>query len=781
MNGLRQSVESFIRLETADDDTTLVAGDGSLVTLVHIDGSNQIIGDAEYRRIIESATIKLGSRFDRQGQALQIYFSRNPDRTAKQLDELIRPARLTARVIGLDMEDLLDERQRHLAKYVSEEESYFVLWTRPSVLSKANAAEEKKRHAKIKWPAAHDAQYPHAALDAARARHKSFVAGVSTALNEMGIRANVMEVHEALKCIRASLYPSRDHSGFRALLPGDPIPPRAPRDAKDMSDMLWPSLPRQLTMGPARELSPTLVQIDNMIWGGIDMTLAPTEPTPFPQLFARIQEANIPFRISYLVESGGIQGSQFRKFVSSVLAFTSETNQQIRRSLEGLIEVARNQPVVKLRISLATWAPEGERALLESRVSNLIQAVESWGYCQVSQATGDPLEAVMSSALGIACASTAPAAVAPLEEVVKMLPWQRASSPFDTGSILFRSPDGKIWPYQTGTAVTTTWFDLIFAQPGAGKSVLMNALNLGTALTSGLSALPYIAIIDIGPSSSGLIAMLRDALPPERRYEASHYKLRMTPEYAVNPFDTQLGCRKPLPDERSFLIELLTLICTPPGQKSPYDGIAQLAGMVVDEMYRWREDKTANSEPRPYITRIDAEIDDALLEGRIRTDDETTWWDVVDRLYEVENIHLAIKAQRYAVPTLTDAATAARRPQIRALLDETQIGASSESVIHAFERMISSSIREFPILSSITRFDISGARVCAIDLAEVAPQGDDTADRQTAIMYHVLARHTMVRSWWLGEDALKNMPGALRAVSCQAAAGYSGDGEAHLL
>jgi intracellular multiplication protein IcmB len=363
----------------------------------------------------------------------------------------------------------------------------------------------------------------------------------------------------------------------------------------------------------------------------------------------------------------------------------------------------------------------------------------------------------MSSALGIACASTAPAAVAPLEEVAKMLPWQRASSPFDTGAILFRSPDGKIWPYQTGTSITTTWFDLIFAQPGAGKSVLMNALNLGTALTSGLTQLPYIAIIDIGPSSSGLIAMLRDALPPERRYEAAHYKLRMTPDYAVNPFDTQLGCRKPLPDERSFLIELITLICTPPGQKSPYDGITQLAGMVVDEMYRWREDKTANAEPRPYITRIDAEIDDALLEYRIRTDDETTWWDIVDRLFEAENIHLAMKAQRYAVPTLTDAATAARRPQIRALLDETQIGASSESVIHAFERMISSSIREFPILSSITRFDISGARVCAIDLAEVAPQGDDTADRQTAIMY-MLARHTMVRSWWLGEDALKNMP-----------------------
>jgi intracellular multiplication protein IcmB len=524
-----------------------------------------------------------------------------------------------------------------------------------------------------------------------------------------------------------------------------------------MSDVLWPPLGHQLAIGSAEILSSTVVQIDNLLWAALDITLAPMEPMPFTALFARMQEADMPFRISYLVESGGIQGAQFRKFVASVLAFSNEANQQIRRSLDALTDMARNKPVVRLRVSLATWAPVNDRVLLEQRVSTLMQAVESWGYCQVSQTSGDPLEAVMSSALGIACASTAPPAVAPLEEVIKILPWQRACSPFENGSILMRTPDGKVWPYETGTQLTTTWFDLIYAQPGAGKSVLLNALNLGTCLKSGLSNLPYVAIIDVGPSSSGLIAMLKDALPAERRYEVAHYKLRMTPEFAVNPFDTQLGCRHPLPDERSYLVELLALICTPPGQDAPYDGITQLAGMVVDEMYRWRADKSANAEPRPYISRIDSEIDNAIIDHKIPVNEETTWWDLVDALFAVEDYRLANQAQRYAVPTLTDAATAARRPQIRALLDETSIGSGAEGVIHAFERMIASSIRELPLLSAITRFDISGARVCALDLGEVAPQGDETADRQTAIMY-MLARHTLVRSWWLGEDALKNMP-----------------------
>jgi intracellular multiplication protein IcmB len=96
------------------------------------------------------------------------------------------------------------------------------------------------------------------------------------------------------------------------------------------------------------------------------------------------------------------------------------------------------------------------------------------------------------------------------------------------------------------------------------------------------------------------------------------------------------------------------------------------------------------------------------------------------------------------------------------LLEETQIGASAENIIHAFERMIAAAVREFPILASVTRFDIGGARVVAIDLQDVSPQGDANADRQTAIMY-MLARHVMVRSWWLGADMLRSVPEKYRA------------------
>jgi intracellular multiplication protein IcmB len=755
----KQPLESFIRLETADDEHTLVAEDGSLVTFLQVDGSRQIIGAQEYERIVEQGVIKLGSRFDRPGYALQVVFIRNPDRIGRELRNLMRYNKRAADAVGLDIKDLIDERASHLKNYMAWEECYFVIWTRSSVMStnERKKAVDKRREKNLKWVSSPNAQKPLAAIDELRTRHKSYISNMRSALNELGVQATLLEVHEALRCVRSAIFPSRSGDEWRPILPGDKIPPRAPKQANDFSEVLWPPLRHQLCTYDAEVLSPNIVQIGNKLWSAVDVILPPADPTPFPQLMARFVEADVPFRISFLIEGGGAQGMYFKSLMAAMLAVTNSQNRQIKFSLDHLMELAKDEPVVKFRISAATWAPENRRDLIEERSAVLIQALESWGYAQVSQVSGDPLDEVMSSVPGIACASTAPAAVAPLAEVLRLLPWQRPCSPFRIGPILFRSPDGRVWPYATGSSLTTTWFDLIFAQPGAGKSVLMNTLNVGTCLSQGISQLPYIAIIDIGPSSSGLISLIKEALPPDRAHEAMHYRLQMSPEYAINPFDTQLGCRKPLPDERSYLIELITLLATPPGQTQPYDGMPQLVGFVVDEMFRWRDDHAPNAEPRPYLPRVDLVVDRALEENNIYIPPEAYWWDVIDALYDKGMVREALLAQRHAVPTLADAVTAARRPQIRSLMEETSIGGSHESVIHAFERMISSAVRELPILSTITRFDIGDAKVCALDLMDVSPQGDDSADRQTAIMY-MLARHVMVRNWWINEEVVKYMP-----------------------
>lgn len=759
----RQSVSSFIQLETSDDEITLVSTDGSLVTYLKVEGSRQIIGEEEFKKIVEGATIKVGSRFDRQGHAMQVYFARDPNRIREELEELMRPSRVSANNIGIDLDDLFEERLRHLQRFCTHEESYFVLWTRPSVLTKTEfqrSSKDAKQKAKD-WINAPFAQYPNAALEPLRTRHRSFVTAITSAMDELGIRCNILEVHDAARAVRNNLFPDHGHNKWRPCLPGDPIPPRTPTSKVDLSDLLWPSLANQISAADARTLGKSLVRIGNTFWSGADMTLGPMDATAFPVLLNRLVEADIPFRIAFLLEGGGVYATSFRAFIATILGPTNSYNKQIKYSLEGLQAMARSEPVVRVRMSFATWCTYDQRNDIMDQLSVLLQAVESWGYCQVSEFSGDPLDCVMSSAMGIHCGGTAPTGIAPMTEMMKLMPWQRPSSPFSAGSMIFRTPDGKVWPYQTGTNLTTTWFDLIFAQPGAGKSVLLNSLNLSTCVGPGLSKLPYVAVIDIGPSSSGLISMIREALPLNRQQEAAYYRLQMAHRFAINPFDTQLGCRAPLPDERSYLVELLTLLCTPPGFEKPYDGMQQLCGLVVDEMYRWRDDRAANAEARPYLPRLDSEVDEALARFNVHLPADPYWWDVVDKMYELEQYHVAHIAQRHAVPTLNDSITASRRPQIHSLLEQTSVGFSFETVIAAFERMVTSAIREFPILSSVTQFDIANARVCSLDLMDVAPQGDESADRQTAIMY-MLARHALVRSWWLGKEALVHIPEKFR-------------------
>lgn len=760
---MRQSVSSFIRLETADNETTLVAADGSLVSYVKVEGSKQIIGDDEYNKIVDSANIKIGARFDRIGHAMQVYFSRDPGRIRQTLEEQVRPGRTTSMNIGMELDDVFAEKVNHLERFLAHEDQYYILWTRPSCLTKN---EVKRETEKIKengksWFPASNSQYPLGVLDPLRTRHRSFITAMMTSFDELGIECNLMEVHDALSAIRSNLFPDRSNPNWRACLPGDPIPPRAPQSTVDMSDILWPNLPAQIVAAEAKVLGKSVVRIGNMLWAGADMTLGPMDSTPFPVLMNRLVEADIPFRISFLIEGGGATAVAFRTFVATIMGPTNAANKPIKYSLESLIRLSRSEPVVKIRISFATWCKVEEKEKILDQLSVLLQSFESWGYCQVSEYSGDPLDCIMSSAMGIHCAGTAPSGIAPMKEILRLLPWQRPSSPFTEGAMLFRTPDGKIWPYQTGTNLTTTWFDLIFAQPGGGKSVLLNTLNFGTCLTPGLSKLPYVAVIDIGPSSSGLVSLIKEALPLNRQHEAAYFRLQMAHQYAINPFDTQLGCRYPLPEERSFLVELMTLLTTPPGYDKPYDGMQQLCGLVVDEMFRWRDDSASNAESRPYLPRLEMEIDAAIQKFNVHLPSDPFWWDIVDKMFEIGKPTLANIAQRHAVPTLNDAITASRKPQIRTLLEETSVGVSAENVVGAFERMITSAIREYPILSSVTQFEIADTRLTSLDLMDVAPQGDEAADRQTSIMY-MLARHALVRSWWMSNESLQYVPEKFR-------------------
>ncbi len=227
----------------------------------------------------------------------------------------------------------------------------------------------------------------------------------------------------------------------------------------------------------------------------------------------------------------------------------------------------------------------------------------------------------------------------------------------------------------------------------------------------------------------------------------------MTPDYSINPFDTQLGCRFPTPQERSFLVNFITLLATPVGADASYDGMPDMAGMVVDELYKSLADA---GNPYTYTSGIEPLVDGILEEIGFVRDQRTTWWEVTDALFIAGFMHEAMLAQRYAMPLVADAASICRSQAIEDLYGKI-VAPTGETLINAFGRMISSAVREYPMLSRVTSFDLGEAKVVSLDLDEVAKSGGDAADRQTAVMY-MLSRYILARHYYLTEDNVADMP-----------------------
>lgn len=761
---LKQTTESYCDLETADSPTDLVDHDGSLVSVLRIKGVKALVGSEEFNRMQLNLQTSLQTTMSRTGQAIQVYFNYNKDAVAQEITEILRPARETAVRLHLELTDLFDERSNYLAKFCAHEEVYLVLRTRPQSLTREQrrrANKEKRIQIKEKKiPPFSQSQNIIAAIPDLREAHDSFVRSTVNDLNAMGIVSELLEVHEAVYEMRMSVDPDFTDRSWRPILTGDKMTIKVPRKTSgEVSDILWPPLGRQIMARDALNLDMRTTQIGDRIYASVFIDLFPKEVQQFNALFLRTLPTHIPWRISFLVEGGGLPSLRLRSAISTVLSWTSAENRLFNDSVNLLkyLNLSTDDAIIRLRVAASTWAPTGDIRLLRSRTAQLAKSIEGWGSCNVSEVAGDAFAGVVSSMLGVSNFNVANPSVAPLSDVLYMLPLFRPSSPWNRGAILFRSPDGKPWPYQPGSTEQTTWIDLMFARPGSGKSVLSNAINLALCLSAGITRLPRISIIDIGPSSSGLISLLKEALPPNQRYLASYYRLRMTPDFAINPFDSQLGCRFPTPQERGFLVNFLTLLATPVGATRPYDGITDMAGMIVDELYKNLVD---DANPNLYTPGVEELIDGILEEIGFVRDTHTTWWEVTDALFVAGFTHEAMLAQRHAMPVLADAASICRTPAIEDLYGKVA-APTGEPLINAFSRMISSAVREYPIISQTTKFDIGDARIVSLDLDEVAKSGGDAANRQTSVMY-MLARYVLGRNFFLTEENVADMSEAYR-------------------
>lgn len=760
-------VHSYCRLETVDKGV-LVADDGSLISVLRLEGSLKHVGVQEFESIVSGLTEKLQSTLAKSGHLLQVVFEYDPEGSARRIDELVQPSTLTAQNLGLSLGPLLENWGSALKEYCALETCWLVLWTRPSVLSESlrKSALKERGLAMSNTPAPVGCQQISCAVTALHDAHSGFLTGVLDAFGQVDLMVYPLTAHEALRDIRLCIAPECTCQHWQARIPNDPLALTLPDPDSGKRDVfhntLYPDFKTQLWPREGQLLSHSSIRIGDRIFGPLIMTLMPQTPRPFQEFFRIVarRHERIPYRISFLIEDNGLH-MQLKPLLSSILAFSHSDNKRFNKALETLQKLdLEGTCCVKFRICLCTWVcintmPEQKaHALLQRRMAELSKTVQGWGTTDVSESIGDPLLGLSATIPALMPSSPAPITAAPLQEALGMLP-MRSASPWREGSLLLRTQDGKIIPFAPNSSEQAAWIDIGVAPMGGGKSVFLNAMNFAFVTQAGLARLPWLSIVDVGPSSSGLITLLKENLPEGKKHLAAYHRLRMTEDYSINPFDLPLGNRKPLPSHKAFLVNFLSLIATPMNASAPADGIPGMLGRAIELAYGDLNNLEISSNARRYQANMEPELHALILKENIPLDSSTTWWEIVDALFDRGRIHAAMQAQRFAVPLLADVIAQVRQNKG---IQTNYEGSTITDVCRA----LSDAISDYVILKEPTQFDLGESQIVSLDLDEVAPRGGSTADRQAAIMY-MLARHILGARFFLMPDDVKLMPERYRA------------------
>jgi intracellular multiplication protein IcmB len=770
---LRQPLESFCEIETSHGDA-LVSSQGDYLTFLRIDGMRKLATRADLERIAAAMRVDLQGTLEKSGHALLGWYISDPDLAAVEIERAnLQSCREVAREVGFDLADIFEERLALWSKLMRWETAYYVLWTRRGVLTKEERKQMKEEQTALaaECPLIGEGQKYWLRSEVMKARHDAFVSRVAASLKAHDVASTELDPHAALGVIREAVYRETVGSKWKALLPGDRVMPRCPEDEvrkPGAEYLLWPSLRSQIFHRDAVTHGGQRVEIGDYDYAGVDMMVGPEDTRPFLELSSWLGQDRIPWRAAILIEGGGKAAMMLKEVGASFLAMFPANN-DLRRGFAALRELRErdNHISVRLRASFATWAPVEETRRLRRRASTLSQRLEAWGNCKATSVSGDPLEAVLSSVPGLSVGSTGTPSLAPLGDAIAMLPWSRTASPWSQGSVLLRLPHGALWPYDpSGGSKRPLVLDIFVAPPGSGKSVLANTINLGLCLSPAVlgtqgAKLPLIGKADIGTSAEGFVRLVQEALGPARRHEAIFAAMQFAPGFEVNIFDLQVGCEYPLPLERAFLQNFLTLATLPPDSSTPFEGMSQMIGLVIDEAYRLATDVPGGS-PKRYRRNVEPAVDEAITRLALALDpDDPHWRDVVNGLCRHGEYRLAEIAQRHAVPLLQDLVSAARTDQVADLFDNLKISVTAEDICKLFERYLYDVIRKFPTLNHPTRLDFGPARIIVLDLAEVAPTGSAGANRQTEMMY-MLARHILARNFFLKPDYLPYVPVPVR-------------------
>lgn len=765
-------VSRLTDLETAvldkreDVEPTIFAlKDGSLMTMIKIRGHRMMVGVEEFESGSSGLFNGLNGLMKQAGHSIVFHYRYNPD-DKSIIHRCVNGMKASARSMDMNMDDVVEDWGDAVSRYVSNEEIWLSVVTRPSSM---NRQERKKAVAKMSKEDiaspfkgdSGDTQRVTHFVEELRTSHEAFVSSLMSTLSSprVSVIAEVEPVRSAMVMIRSIVSPATGR-GWKPVIPGDRLPILLKDTPKGFRPdyICYPSFPNQLFDNDRNMVDPRTVRWGNRYFRAISVSVPPLNETSFNRLFERLQSDAYSWSMSFHIDGDGLSSVALKDVVSTILAPLSSVNRQIHRANKWLTSLSESsgEAIVRLRMTLRVDAESME--LLDRGVSEVIAALQSWQSCNSVIPLGSAQATACGATVpGLLSKSPSPAAAAPLAEVIQFLPWTRPANIWDTG-MMFRTNDGRAFPWLQGSSKQTAFIDVGLGPMGTGKSVNLNSINLGFILTPGLVRLPMLSILDIGPSSLGLITTIQNALPKEKAYLATYVRLRMDPErYAINVFDLPIGCDRPFPSHMAFLINFLMLLQTPIGDGKTTPPAPDYAQGISRRLVVMAYERLSNDQPKPKTWEMGRDanspdfvhVEKMIREMGFHVDSHTSWHDLVKMFFDKGMLREAEICQRHAMPNLVDL--------LGLVNDQSIVDEYGEESVKFYRRALSEAIAAYPIIARTTRFSIGEARIVSLDMDEVAAKGSPLANRQSGVMFMV-ARHILISRFFVQDEDVRLVP-----------------------
>lgn len=747
----------------AHNKNVLALYSGSLVSVIALDGyMGQYIPDQfEKLRTAWEKFFQNGAN-DQSSKGFDLFWSYEYDPEGMvEFTQAARERMVQASLRrGLDVRDVIEEEATLYGGICAKEQQFIFVVTHLDALPKADHKAARSRNlddsrAMRKGAGSGVQGRGLKVLEAIHEQHVNKLTSFLEQAPKHGYAFTRLNAAESLKMMRHSMAPSTTGRGWSPKLTArdcriratDAVPhsvregQRADTKPLDWTFMMPPSLAEQMVPDGVIDLGKYVV-VEDRIYAPLYVSELAVEPRPIEEVLSIFYKRRLPVRIVYSLMANSDQANYWNRMFASMFTFASASNRQITAADKAMKAYKEhNGSVFGYGLSIVTWAKadieydlQGNGKIsvaeIQSRAQDVETLMQQWGGQQLTSTFGCSVEAVMSATPGYMLPPTCPLAPQIESDVLTQLPLMRPAKLWDErNSIWLRSKEGVLSPYQPMSSRMSSMLTLVMGGMGFGKSNLISEHIFYFANHPEADSMPYIRGMDFGASSSGVMDMIKSSLPENRKHEAMFENFTNDGTLVKNLFDTRQGCRYPLADHKSFLLNFLSILCDDViGQLQGVANVMAVLDASVDRAYLNRDNRETGAQPTIYRHETADKLVAAKVEEyNIRHDEFTSYWEVVDDLNmfglkekDKEALHAAKIAQRNCSPLLSDLVTACAQ-LTKEFVDAPMV--DGKPLTSAIANSIQNSNRLFPCFAGITNTDISEARVCVFDMSSVFGRG----------------------------------------------------------